>query len=196
MVGLLLTLVKAGLVFGLLAVTVRMLRRYDRRVGTTARRGPARRRSGTRGYGSGRSRGARGLGAALSGLGGRPERVLDVVERTALGRTSSAVLVRVRDQHFLLGVSDSRVTMLLEVDLPAGDADDDVSDALDGDIDLRGAGDDAGGFAGRFGAELLRQARSHLPGASRVELIDPPVITDDGDDLSDAPDGDVDRGDR
>ena len=31
--GLLSTLIKAGLVFGLLAVTVKMLRRYDRRVG-------------------------------------------------------------------------------------------------------------------------------------------------------------------
>jgi len=191
-VGLLLTLVKAGLVFGLLAITVGMLRRYDRRVGTTTRRGHGRRRSGTRGYGSGRSRRARGLGAALSGLGGRPERVLDVVERTALGRTSSAVLVRVRDQHFLLGVSDSRVTMLLEVDLPADDADDDASDALDGDIDLRGAGDDDGGFAGRFGAELLRQARAHLPGGSRVELIDPPALTG-----STGTDADTDdRGDR
>jgi hypothetical protein len=175
MVGLLLTLVKAGLVFGLLAITVRMLRRYDRRVGTTTRRGHARSGSRTKKYGAGR-----GLGAALSGLGGRPERVLDVVERTPLGRTASAVLVRVRDQHFLLGVSDSRVTMLLEVDLPdEGDDDHDVERILDGAIDLRNDDDGAAGFAGRFGAELLRQARQHLPGSSRVELIDPPLLTED-----------------
>ena len=91
-VGLLSTLIKAGLVFGLLAVTVKMLRRYDRRAGTTGRR----HRGRTGRHGTGRHASGRGLGAALSGIGGRSDRVLDVVERAPLGRTTSAVLVRVQ----------------------------------------------------------------------------------------------------
>ncbi|MCC6437252.1 MAG: flagellar biosynthetic protein FliO [Acidimicrobiales bacterium] len=168
MVGILVTLGKAGIVFGLLAVTVKLLRRYDRRVGTGPRRpGPAR---GGRGHRR------------------RDRRVLDVVERTTLSRTASMILVRVQDQHWVLGVTDQQVTMLLEVDLP------EEADA----IDLRarhtgrsapegnapeGAGDDAAAAPERFSAllrsELLRQTRRYRPGRSRVEVLDPPAVTGD-----------------
>ena len=173
MVGFLVTLGKAGIVFGLLAVTVKMLRRYDRRLGTGARRP-----------------GAAGAAARRGALPRRrrERRVLDVVERAPLGRAASVVLVRVQDQHWVLGVTEQQVSMLLEVDLPQ-----------DGAIDLRAAGDlatggadapsatggavgTADGFGAIFRAELLRHTRRYLPGRSKVEVLDPasvPATVDD-----------------
>ncbi|MEZ5233293.1 MAG: flagellar biosynthetic protein FliO [Acidimicrobiales bacterium] len=172
MVGFLVTLGKAGIVFGLLAMTVKMLRRYDRRLGTGGRRPGA--------AGTAARRGARPRRR-------RERRVLDVVERAPLGRAASVVLVRVQDQHWVLGVTEQQVSMLLEVDLPD-----------DGAIDLRGAGAEAGGgigtaadgtatttlpdgFGAIFRAELLRHTRRYLPGRSKVEVLDPASVHGAGD---------------
>lgn len=176
MVGFLVTLGKAGIVFGLLALTIKLLRRYDRRVGTGPRRSAP--------------------GRAGRGLRRRDRRVLDVVERTGLSRTASMVLVRVQDQHWVLGVTDQQVTMLLEVDLP------DDGDAIDlrprrtersvptgtGEDGVGDRGRDADGSAvpERFSAllrsELVRQTKRYLPGRARVEVLDPPTVTgEDGD---------------
>lgn len=190
MVGFLVTLVKAGMVFALLALTVKMLRRYDsRRFGTTSRKragttSRSRAGSGTRDpWGrSGRARTARWSRA------GRPEPILDVVERAPLGRSSSVILVRVQDQHFLFGVTDAQISMLLEVDVPAeSDADaaidlrpdTDQDDATDGLAPTKASLGAASLGATSFSAELLRQARQYLPGASRVEVIDTPQLADE-----------------
>lgn len=152
MVGFMVTLMKAGLVFALLAITVKVLRRFD------GRAGGSRRRRGNAGMGGGLVAGGR------SRRRRRPERVLDVVERAPLGRASSVVLVRVRDQHFVLGVTDQQVAMLLEVDLP--DDDDDA-------IDLRAdAGQGQRPAAALSLGELVRQAKLYLPGRSRIEPVD------------------------
>lgn len=150
MVGLLVTLAKAGLVFGLLAITVKMLRRYDRRSGTSSRRGKAR---------GGATRSRRGS-----------TRVLDVVERAPLGRAASVVLVRVQDQHWVLGVTEQQVTMLLEVDLPEPES-----------IDLRAETKTAAavGLGALSWGELARQARQYLPARSRIEVIDAPTLNDE-----------------
>lgn len=151
MVGFLVTLMKAATVFGLLALTVKMLRRYDRRSGTSGRRAPG-------------ARGGRGRGR-------RSRRVLDVVERAPLGRSASMVLVRVQDQHWVVGVTEQQVTMLLEVDLPDDDP---------GTIDLRprrGAAASGGAPAPALSfGELLKQARQYLPVRGRIEPLDPSEV--------------------
>ena len=185
MVGFLVTLVKAGMVFALLALTVKMLRRYDsRRFGTTSRKragAGARQRAGS-GARDPLGRGGRARTARWSRTS-RPEPVLDVVERAPLGRSSSVILVRVQDQHFLFGVTDTQISMLLEVDVPA---DADATTAIDLRPDAGGddatEDDDRRGRAPMttsFSAELLRQARQYLPGASRVEVIDTPQLADE-----------------
>lgn len=113
MVGVISVLVKTGAVFGLLAITVRLLRRID---GGRGRTGRSRRNSG---------RGAPGPLARLLGGGGtrRRDPLLEIVERKTLGRASSVVLLRVQDQHWVVGVTDQAVSVLLEVDVPADGAD-------------------------------------------------------------------------
>jgi len=194
MVGIMVTLVKAGGVFALLALTVKLLRRYDRtRLGTSSRgrRGTPSRARRSAGAGHGRRGGLLSLGAAALGRGDAPRPVLDVVERAPLGRATSVVLVRVHDQHFLFGVTDTQVSMLLEVDLP-DDTDGHVEGHLDErdglPLDLRSDTADDGQTPEAVGtvsfrSELLRQARLRLPGhgTDRVELIDPPHLDPEGD---------------
>lgn len=180
MVGFLVTLVKAGMVFALLALTVKMLRRYDsRRFGTTSRKRAgmtARPRAGS-GARDPWGRGGRARTARWSRTS-RPEPILDVVERAPLGRSSSVILVRVQDQHFLFGVTDAQISMLLEVDVPA-EADAEAAIDLRPEADQDDATDGLAPTTPSFGAELLRQARQYLPGASRVEIIDTPQLTDE-----------------
>ena len=45
--------------------------------------------------------------------------VLDVLARQALGRTSSVAVVRVADRAYVLGVTDTHITLLDEADLAA-----------------------------------------------------------------------------
>lgn len=123
MVGLLGLLVKAASVFGLLALTVRLLRRVDASRGVS--RGRARGGQGRPGAGSaGRAPAVGNLGRLLGGGGRRRSTpVLDIVERKSLGRTSSLLLLRVQDQHWVVGVTDQAVSVLLEVDIPADEPD-------------------------------------------------------------------------
>ncbi len=151
MVGFLVTLIKAGLVFGLLALTIRMLRRYDQRA---ARAGST---SRPRRAGRGSKR--------------RTERLLDVVERAPLNRSASVVLVRVRDQHWVLGVTEQQVSMLLEVDLP------DEPET----IDLRAEHDGPVGFAAVSWRELSRQAQRYFPNRTKVEAVSTPAPPVEGD---------------
>ncbi len=46
----------------------------------------------------------------------RAPRALEIVERATLGRTSAVVLLRVRDQHVLLGVTDQQINVLRTLD--------------------------------------------------------------------------------
>ncbi len=169
LLSLLITMLKAASVFALLAFTVKMLRRYDRRSGTAPRRNSR--------------RGTARLGPRRSSR--RPERILDVVERASLGRASSVVLVRVRDQHWVLGVTEQQVSMLLEVDLDEEEA-----------IDLRPEPEEGATAAPSWGTLFshLRTAHREHSGATRVgrparlttrvgrpesiELIEPPGPTD------------------
>jgi flagellar protein FliO/FliZ len=50
-------------------------------------------------------------------LRGRSSRLIDVLGRQQLSRTSSVALVRVLDQALILGVTDGRVSVLGEADL-------------------------------------------------------------------------------
>jgi len=131
-------LVKAGAVFGLLALTVRMLRRLD-----------------------GGRRGARKGGrlATLAGGKGRRSTTMEIVERKPLGRASSVVLLRVRDQHWVVGVTEQQVQVLLEVDVE--DAETDV-------VDVRGqragaAGNARAGATQPGWADLGRMVKERLP---------------------------------
>ena len=169
LLSLLITMLKAASVFALLAFTVKMLRRYDRRSGTAPRRNSR--------------RGTARLGPRRSSR--RPERILDVVERASLGRASSVVLVRVRDQHWVLGVTEQQVSMLLEVDLDEEEA-----------IDLRPEPEEGATAAPSWGTLFshLRTAHREHSDAARVgrparlatraghpesiELIEPPGPTD------------------
>jgi hypothetical protein len=157
MVGFLVTLIKAGLVFGLLAITIKGLRRFDRRAGT----GGGRRARRSRGAGrpTGRSR-----------RGRRDERVLEIVERAQVGRASSVILVRVQDQHWVLGVTEQQISMLTEVDVPEP-----VEDA----IDLRAEPTTVAPFGLKAWQDLARHARQYLSGGQKVELLDLPDMVDD-----------------
>jgi hypothetical protein len=158
MVGFLVTLIKAGLVFGLLAVTIKMLRRYDRRSGTGGGRRAGRSRRG--GGAGGRSRRAR-----------HDERVLEIVERAPVGRASSVLLVRVQDQHWVLGVTEQQISMLLEVDLP---------EVAEDTIDLRAEATPMAALGLKAWQQLARHARQYLPGGQKVELLEPPGVVTAG----------------
>lgn len=56
---------------------------------------------------------------------------VEVIERKALSRTSSIAVVRVGEQVLALGVSDTNVTVLSEMDLAAGEAS--IATSLDTD---------------------------------------------------------------
>lgn len=100
MVGMLEMVVKAGAVFGLLALTVRLLRRID---------------------GGNRSRRTRSLRAGGRRRPLRNGRVLEVVERTGVGRTATVVVVRVAGEHWVLGVTDTGINRLGDIDLDDDD---------------------------------------------------------------------------
>ncbi len=174
MVGFLVTLMKAGMVFALLALTVKMLRRYDRRrFGTTSRKQMGTRPRTTTASSSRSSRSPLGLfGSSRWSRTPRAEPVLNVVERAPLGRNSSVILVRVQDQHFLFGVTDSQISMLLEVDVANRAESDESVDLPPGTPADQQAARDIVGQPVSFGAELLRQVRQYLPGTPTVENID------------------------
>ena len=116
---LLIALVKVAAVLVLLIGALKLLGRYQR------------------GAGSGRS-GGRAIKARSS--------VLEIVDQTRLGRTSSVVAVRAGERVMVLGVTESGIEHLADItdDIDLGD-DEDEDDApasvLDHALDLLRAGD-------------------------------------------------------
>src|SRR6266545_2537217 len=53
---------------------------------------------------------------------GKANRLIDVLSRQQLSRTSSVAVVRVMDQALILGVTDGQVSVLGETDLAAAQA--------------------------------------------------------------------------
>lgn len=53
------------------------------------------------------------------GMGGKDSRLIDVIERQQLSRTASVSVIRVMDQALVIGVTDSQVRLLTELDLAA-----------------------------------------------------------------------------
>jgi flagellar protein FliO/FliZ len=68
-----------------------------------------------------RRRGTGGLGISSGGANGSRRRtsVIDVVARQALGRTASVAVVRTAGRALVLGVTDSKITVLAEADASA-----------------------------------------------------------------------------
>lgn len=64
---------------------------------------------------------------ARKGMKGKGERVIEVLERTNLSRSSSVAVIRVNDQAFVLGVAENQVSILGETDLEAALAAKDVT---------------------------------------------------------------------
>ncbi len=152
MVGILETLVKAGAVFGLLALTVQLLRRIDG--GSRSRQGRGRKGTGRRRLGGGR--------------------MLEVVERTGVGRTATVVVVRVAEEHWVLGVTDAGITRLGEVDLDdgmkLGTFDD--TDGAEGDLGAEtGEGELAAGQRHGAVVDLRHRAAPALAWAERVRAL-------------------------
>lgn len=106
--SLLSALVRVAIVMALLFGTLRVVGRL------TGRSAPGR----------GRGTGRRHLGG---GAGGR--RLVEVLDRQSLGKTTSIALVRIGDRRVALGVTEQRVDVLLQLD-PEPEA----LDALDGEI--------------------------------------------------------------
>lgn len=120
-VSVLTSLVKVAIVFGLLIGTLRMLGRFqERRNGVRPKRG---------------------------GGGRQPERVLEILDQSRVGRTSSVVAIRVGDRALLLGVTDGEVSTLA-----------DVTD----DIDLAGPDDDEVNLGAPSPSTVLDQAMDML----------------------------------
>jgi flagellar biosynthetic protein FliO len=53
------------------------------------------------------------------GVSGKDSRLIDVLERQQLSRTASVSVIRVMDQALVIGVTDSQVRLLAEIDLVA-----------------------------------------------------------------------------
>ncbi|GAB2476562.1 FliO/MopB family protein [Jatrophihabitans fulvus] len=54
---------------------------------------------------------------ARKGMKGKGDRVVEIIDRASLGRSSSVAVVRVNDRAFVLGVADQQVSLLGETDL-------------------------------------------------------------------------------
>lgn len=116
---LLIALVKVAAVLVLLIGALKLLGRYQR------------------GGGSGRS-GGRAIKARTS--------VLEIVDQTRLGRTSSVVAVRAGERVMVLGVTESGIEHLADItdDIDLGDDEDEIdapASVLDHALDLLRAGD-------------------------------------------------------
>lgn len=112
--SLLSALVRVAIVMALLFGTLRVIGRI------TGRRAPG---------------GGRGVVRRNLGGGGGDRRMVEVLDRQSLGKTTSIALVRIGDRRVALGVTDQRVDVLLQLDPepPALEAldDADVGEVID-----------------------------------------------------------------